>query len=72
MELLLLLILGTTIWVGVDASGRDFSCSRVARSPVGWVLGSLLPWPVGFPLYLAQRTRTPRMRRASTATRSPR
>jgi hypothetical protein len=56
----LLVVIGTTIWMGVDASGRDWSRSGVAKSTVGWVLGSLLLWIVFFPLYLAQRQRAPK------------
>jgi hypothetical protein len=58
--LLALVVIGTTIWVGVDASGRDFSRSGISRSTGGWVLGSLLLWLVFFPLYLGQRGRAPR------------
>jgi hypothetical protein len=57
--LILLIVIGSTIWVGVDASGRDFSQSGVARSTAGFVLGSLLLWLVVFPLYIAQRSRVP-------------
>lgn len=57
--LILLIVIGSTIWVGVDASGRDFSQSGVARSTAGWVLGSLLLWLVVFPLYIAQRSHVP-------------
>jgi hypothetical protein len=31
-QVVLLVVLGTTIWVGVDASSKDFSRSAFARS----------------------------------------
>src|SRR5438128_6804904 len=56
--LLLLVVVGTTIWVGIDAGGRDWSqASAEARSAGGWVLLCLLLWIVFFPMYLAQRGR---------------
>jgi hypothetical protein len=53
--LILLLIVGTTVWVGIDASQRDWSHNSFANRPWKWVLGSLLLWIVVFPLYLVQR-----------------
>jgi hypothetical protein len=58
-EFVLLIVIGTSIWVGVDASGRDWSDSKVSKSPVGWVLGCLLLWIVFFPIYLVQRSNVP-------------
>jgi hypothetical protein len=57
--LLLLVVLATTIWVGVDASGRDWSGDRFAKSTTKWVIGTLLLWIVVFPLYVARRGRAP-------------
>lgn len=54
-----LVVLGTTIWVGADASKRDWSNDRFAKSAAGWVLGSLLLWIVIFPLYLSRRSYAP-------------
>ena len=54
---LLLIVLGTTVWVGVDASQRDFSQARGARTTLGWVVGMLLLWIVFFPFYLVERNR---------------
>ncbi len=56
---LLLVIVGTTIWVGVDASHRDWSGHGFANATWKWVVGSLLLWIVAFPVYLAQRGRVP-------------
>jgi hypothetical protein len=54
-----LLIVGTTVWVGVDASHRDWSGHSFANATWKWVAGSLLLWIVAFPVYLAQRGRVP-------------
>ena len=60
MELLLLLVVvGTTIWVAVDSSGRDWSDDRFANSPTKWVIGTLLLWIIVFPVYVARRGRAP-------------
>ena len=53
--IILLLIVGTTVWVGFDASQRDWSHNGFANRPWKWVVGSLLFWIVVFPLYLVQR-----------------
>jgi membrane protease YdiL (CAAX protease family) len=60
--LILLVIVASTIWVGFDASGRDFTTGKrwvMAKGPVGWALGCLVLWIVFFPAYLAQRGRAP-------------
>jgi hypothetical protein len=56
---MLVLILGTTVWVAYDAKQRDWSGSSFASSAWIWVVGSLLLWIVVFPLYLFQRGRVP-------------
>lgn len=53
----LLVVVGTAIWVGADASGRDWSGDGFANKPWKWVVGCLLLWIVVFPLYLARRNR---------------
>ncbi len=58
-NLILLLIAGTTIWLGFDASRRDWRRSSFARSATIWVIGSLAMWIVIFPLYLFMRQRAP-------------
>jgi hypothetical protein len=57
--IMLLVVVGTTIWIGADASKRDWSDDRFAKSATVWVLGSLLLWIVIFPLYLSRRSNTP-------------
>ncbi len=60
----LLFIIGSTVWVGFDAAGRDFASDSkwaMARGPTGWVLGCLLLWILFFPAYLAVRSRAPRV-----------
>jgi heme/copper-type cytochrome/quinol oxidase subunit 2 len=54
--LILLLVLGTTVWVAVDANKRDWS---QGTSPTTWVIGMLLLWIVVFPVYLAKRGQAP-------------
>jgi hypothetical protein len=61
----LIVTIGATIWVGVDASKRDwkrplrgrkrFFCSNTFQ----WTLGSALFWLIVFPIYLAQRNDAP-------------
>jgi hypothetical protein len=65
-QLVLLAVIGTTIWVGIDASHRDFSRSSFTRSTVGWIAGSLLLWIVVFPVYLVQRKKAPLKQAAGT------
>jgi hypothetical protein len=59
LSVILLVIAGSTIWVGFDAHGRDWSESNIARGPFAWVAACLLLWIVFFPAYLAQRSRFP-------------
>jgi hypothetical protein len=54
--LILLVVVGTTIWVGIDASRRDWSGGSGTAT---WVLGCILLWIVVFPLYLAKRGKAP-------------
>jgi hypothetical protein len=60
--LLLLVVIGSAVWVGFDSSGRDFTTGKrwvMAKGPVGWVLGCLVLWIIFFPAYLAMRSRAP-------------
>jgi hypothetical protein len=59
LALLLVIVLGSTIWVGFDAAGRDWSEHRHGHNAVEWVLACLLLWIVVFPMYLATRSRAP-------------
>ena len=62
-QLALFVVLGTTIWVGVDAAGRDFSRTSFARSTPMWIFGCLALWIVVFPVYLVQRSKVPLKKR---------
>lgn len=53
------MVLVSGIWVGFDSKGRDFSGSRMARTRLGWVIGTLGLWLVFFPAYLVRRGKTP-------------
>ena len=55
-----LIVLISTIWVGVDASGRDWTGNRVGDAAWKWPLGMLALWILVFPLYLVHRRRVPR------------
>jgi hypothetical protein len=54
------------IWVGLDASERDFSkCENwYWRSAFGWVVACILLWIAYFPLYLHARNNVPLKRDA--------
>ena len=54
-----LVMLATTLWLGIDASRRDWTGSSFARSAGVWVFGSLAMWIVIFPVYLVMRGRAP-------------
>jgi uncharacterized BrkB/YihY/UPF0761 family membrane protein len=60
MTLLGLAVVGATVWVAMDASGRDWSDNTFADASWKWVAGVLLLWFVAFPLYLVHRRRVPR------------
>jgi hypothetical protein len=57
--LVAVLVLGSTIWVGVDASGRNWRRNRFCDRTWKWVVGCLFLWIVAFPVYLAQRGPVP-------------
>jgi hypothetical protein len=68
MSLLAMLVLvGTTVWMGIDASARDFSGNRFADATWKWVVGGLGLWVVAFPVYLVHRGRVPRKGAGSVA-----
>jgi hypothetical protein len=56
---IVLVVVGSAIWVGVDAGARDWSDSKFAHAAWHWVAGTLLLWIVVFPVYLSQRGRVP-------------
>jgi hypothetical protein len=57
--LIFLIVVGTSIWIGFDARGRDFSRSKFARATWQWVVGCLFLWVITFPVYVIVRPRTP-------------
>lgn len=58
-ELLLLIIIGSAIWVYFDAKSIGVKKGQltgiVNMNPGGWFLVTLLLWIVGFPAYMANR-----------------
>ena len=61
-QIIVLLIVAVTIWVGVDASGRDWRNHRFANTTWKWVVGMLLLGVVTLPVYLVHRNRVPAKR----------
>jgi len=51
---ILIVVIGTSIWVGIDAA--NIGAGKVGTGPVGWCLFCLLLWIIGFPVYLAKRS----------------
>jgi len=49
---LVLFVVGSIIWVGVDCHANRH---ETGRSPTGWVLACIVFWIVAFPAYLALR-----------------
>jgi hypothetical protein len=52
-------VLGSIVWVGVDANKRDFSHSRFASKTWQWVVGAIFLWIVVLPVYLFKRRNAP-------------
>jgi hypothetical protein len=50
-------VVGTTIWVGIDASKRDWSGGNTGTA--GWVVGCIALWIVVFPVHVAKRGKAP-------------
>ena len=50
--LVLLAVAGSTAWLAVDASKRDWTDNSFGRNVPSWVIGSLLLWPLIFPMYV--------------------
>jgi hypothetical protein len=62
-----LLVMGSAIWVGIDASNLGMQRGRIGGGTLdmgvaSWVLATLLIWIVGFPCYLIARGRYVAMR----------
>jgi hypothetical protein len=53
----LVIVIVTTVWVGIDASGRDYATNSGPSSTGGWLAGCLLLWIIFFPWYLVARSR---------------
>ncbi len=58
-DIILLLVIGTSIWVLVDAMTIGVKKGKIEgvgnMGPWGWFFVCLLFWIVGFPFYLAKR-----------------
>lgn len=52
-------LFGSVIWIGFDASKRDFSTSRFASKTWQWVVGAIFLWIIVFPVYLFKRGNAP-------------
>jgi hypothetical protein len=56
----LLVVIGTSIWVAIDASHIGARKGLIKGSgnmgPAGWFVCCLLIWIIGFPVYLAKRS----------------
>jgi hypothetical protein len=71
MELLWIVVFGTSLWVYLDAKSigaRKGDLSGFFNlGPAGWFWVSLLLWIVGFPAYLAKRGQLKRVAAARSA-----
>jgi len=56
---ILLVQVATVVWIGIDASRRDFSNDGFANKTWKWVVGALVFWILVAPLYLIRRNRAP-------------
>lgn len=58
-DLIILLVIGTSIWVFFDAKSIGVKKGMVEgianMNPWGWLFGCLLLWIITFPIYLAKR-----------------
>jgi hypothetical protein len=68
-QLLFLVIVGTTVWVGFDAQELEMRKGRLGGGPVdmgtrAWVVCCLLLWVIAFPCYLVARSKYVAMRDA--------
>ncbi len=58
MEVFLLIILGTSVWMAFDAHQIGYDKKGVkGMGPVGWLFAGLLLWIITFPLYLVSRSK---------------
>jgi hypothetical protein len=68
-QLLFLVIVGTTVWVGFDARELEMRQGRLSGGAVdmgtrAWVVCCLLLWVIAFPCYLVARSKYVAMRDA--------
>lgn len=61
MELIPLIVIGTAVWVAIDASQLNVTSGKLGgglldMGVIGWTLGCLLLWIICFPAYLAKRS----------------
>jgi hypothetical protein len=70
LALLAIIVVGSTVWVGLDARKRDFSDVRFADNSAEWIVGCILLWIVVFPIYLVQRSRAPLIERQPSGGRN--
>ena len=67
--LILLVVVGTIIWVAVDAPRRQWPNGSYTAT---WVVGCVLLWIVVFPIYLFKRSKTvPKSAVSPTASAQP-
>jgi hypothetical protein len=59
MEFILLVVVGTSIWVLIDAKSIGVEKGKIKgvanMGPWGWFFSCLLLWIIAFPLYLGNR-----------------
>jgi hypothetical protein len=70
VELLWVVVIGTSIWVAIDASSLGARRGALGGGPfdmgvAAWFLVCLLMWVIGFPAYLATRSRYVALKRSS-------
>jgi len=68
-----LVVVGTSIWVAIDAShvGVKKGClggGFADMGPAGWFFSVLLIWIIGFPMYLATRSKYVALKQAGGVT----
>ena len=52
LVLFVLAVVGSTAWLALDASKRDWTDNSFAKNVPSWAIGSLLLWPIVFPMYV--------------------
>jgi hypothetical protein len=58
-EIWLIVLVVSAVWVGADASKRDWSGDSFANTTWQWILGVALLWIVVVPVYLTRRPHAP-------------